>query len=126
MIQNIKFKYLYRDFGNYKNVGSVVFPNPDNISIIEVNEELEKAFHQSIFFVAQQIGLQELFFKDFPSDDDISFHEFDGVEMSDEAPNDLYKRTIKEFVQLVILESTKGWEVFDPMERLFYIENSSI
>lgn len=121
MTQSIKFKYLYRDTGNYKNFGNVVFSNPDNISSIEIEDSLENAFSQKVFFVAEQIGLQELFFKGFPLGDDISFHEFNDIEITDEDPNDSVGRTIKEFVELVELESSKGWQVFDPMERLFHL-----
>lgn len=125
MTQSIKFGYLYRDTGNYKNLGNVVFSNPDNISSIEIKDSLVNAFSQKVFFIAEQIGLQELFFEGFPSGDDISFHEFNEVEMTDEAPSDSAGRTIKEFVALVELESSKGWQVFDPMERLFCFEKLS-
>ena len=125
MAKNIKFKYLYRDAGNYKNYGYAIFSNPESISIAEINDKLERAFEQGMFFIARQLDLQELFFEDFPSDDDISFHEFDGVEISDDTPNNLSKRTIKQFIELVDLESLKGWEVFDPMERLFHFGKSS-
>ena len=33
---NIKFSYLYRDAGNYKNYGEVIFANPDEMPIEEV------------------------------------------------------------------------------------------
>ncbi len=120
MAQSIKFEYLYRDTGNYKSFGNVVFSNPDNIPSIEIKDSLVNAFSQKMFFIAEQIGLQELFFEGFPSEDDISFHEFNDVEITDEDPNDSAGRTIKEFVELVELESSKGWRVFDPMERLFH------
>jgi len=123
MAKNIKFKYLYSDAGNYKKFGYAIFSNPESIPIDEVREKLEKAFEQKMFFIAQQVDLQELFFEDFPSDDDISFHEFDGLEVTDEPLNSLSKLTIKQFVELVDLESSKGWKVFDPWERLFHFDN---
>ena len=82
MKQNIKFRYLYSDVGNYKNFGNVVFSNPDDISLVEIKDSLVNAFCQKIFFVAEQIGLQEHFFEGFPSGDDISFHGFDGIDIN--------------------------------------------
>jgi len=70
-------------------------------------------------------GKNALSFEGFPSGDDISFHEFNEVEIPDEAPNDSVRRTIKEFVELVEIESSKGWQVFDPTERLFRFEKIS-
>ena len=125
MTKNIKFNYLYRDAGNYKNFGYAIFSNPESISVDEIKDKLEKAFKHKMFFIAQQIDLKELFFEDFPSDDDISFHEFDGLEVTVEPPNNLTKRTIKQFIELVDSESSKGWQVFDPMDRLFHFDKSS-
>ncbi|MBE0680446.1 MAG: hypothetical protein IH589_00910 [Anaerolineales bacterium] len=124
MPQNIKFNYLYRDAGNYKIFGNVVFSNPEYLSLVEIKDSLEKTFIQKLFFIAKQIELQELFFEEFPLGDDISFHEFNGIEITEELPNDSTKRTIREFIELVELESSKGWKVFDPMERFFRFEKS--
>lgn len=41
---NIKFNYLYRDAGNYKTFGFVIFANPNSILI----EEAEKKFRNSL------------------------------------------------------------------------------
>jgi hypothetical protein len=117
MYKNIKFKYLYRDGGNYKKYHSIVFRNTQNHSVELLNHRLEEVFWSNIFFVASQIKLPELFFEDFPNDDDISFHEFDGIELTPEKPNDPLNRSIEDFVDEVRLESAKGWDVFDPKER---------
>lgn len=120
MAKNIKFKYLYTDTGNYKNYGFVIFSDPKNISITEITSKLETAFQHEVLFIAQQVDLPELFFEDFPSDDDISFHELDGIEITDEPLNDLSKRTINQFMERINSEAFKGWKVFDPIERFSY------
>jgi len=33
---NIKFNYLYRDAGNYKHYGSVIFASPNDLSLLEI------------------------------------------------------------------------------------------
>lgn len=125
MAQNIKFEYLYRDADNFKNYGSVIFSNPDEISLVEIINNIENFFSQKLFFIAHQIGLQELYFEGFSSSNDISFHEFDRVKVTDELPNDINNRTIKQFIRLIETESSKGWDVFDPTDRIFHFDKSS-
>ncbi len=50
-IMNIKFSYRYRDFANYKRHNEVVFSNPSNKSIQEV-EQFIKAhlFDDKLFY----------------------------------------------------------------------------
>ena len=120
-MSNIKFKYLYRDAGNYKNYGFRVFRNPDNLSVSEIGKKFEASFLNGLYFIAEQIGLPELFHDDYPTLDDVSFHEYYGVEMSDEEGTDSSVQTIKQFAQKVMQESSTGWKLFDPQERLFHI-----
>jgi len=117
-MSNIKFKYLYRDAGNYKNYGFRVFGNPDNWSVDEIQGRLEAAFLDGIHFIAEQIGLPELFHLDYPTIDDVSFHEYDSLELTEERATDSSEQTIKEFVEKIERESVIGWKLFDPRERL--------
>jgi len=113
-MSNVKFEYLYRDGGNYKNYGSCVFKNPDNLSVDEIERRLEIAFLNRLHFIAEQVELPELFHDDYPTTDDVSFHEYSGVELSKEDESDSSQRTIKEFVEKVEKESAIGWKLFDP------------
>lgn len=118
-MDNIKFNYLYRDAGNYKKWGSVVFANPDRLTPDSVAQALQNAFLQDGLFIAHQVRLPEAFFStggDATSDDHC-FHEFDGVELSIEAPNDSQARTIGQFIAEVQREVVIGWTAFDPHDR---------
>lgn len=117
-MRNIKFKYLYRDGGNYKNYGFSIFRNPDNLSVEEIERKLETIFLNELYFIAAQIGLPELFHEDYPAIDDVSFHEYCSVESTEEDESEFSKWTIKEFVEKVEKESAIGWELFDPREKL--------
>lgn len=119
-MNNIKFKYLYRDAGNYKNYGFRIFKNPDNLPLSEIEKELEAAFLDGLYFIAKQIDLPELFHDDYPTTDDVSFHEYDGSESSTEMLTGSSIQTIKEFVDKVLQESAIGWKLFDPQDRLFH------
>src|SRR5690606_1346312 len=56
----IFFNYLYRDAGNYKQHGSVVFGNPNNRRLNEVDQRIRAALIDGEFFVARHWGLPDL------------------------------------------------------------------
>src|SRR5258708_20408178 len=99
-MKNIKFNYLYRDAGNYKKWGNVVFANSDYLNIGAIAEALQGSFLADGLFVAHQICIPEVFLsaEDGITEDDHCFHEFDTVEVSSEIPNDTHHRSIKEFI----------------------------
>lgn len=120
MSRRIKFSYLYRDASNYKAWGEVVFDNADDLPLEEVETRLRKAFEVDGIFVAHQVHIPEIFLYADGSltEADHCFHEFSRVEFSEEPPSDKDSRTIKAFVKQVELESLRGWEAFNPAERL--------
>jgi len=119
MLPNVKFFYEYRDESNYKNFGSVIFTNPDGIPIDDIKARLQKVFFASMLFNSNQVGLPELFFEDFPLPSDMTLHEFDSIETTDEVTNDYLCRTINQFIKEAEKESATGWTVIDPLEELF-------
>ena len=116
MLQNIKFNYLYRDAGNYKSWGKVIYANPDALPLNEIEKRLRQAFDQETYFIADQIGLAEMFFEGF-TDDDHCYHEFCSVESTEKDTTDSLRRTIKSFVEQVESESLHGWHAFDTTVR---------
>lgn len=124
MYKNIKFRYLYRDGNNNKKYASLIFKNTQGSSMESLQARLLASFWGNCYFVAHQIRLPELFFEDFPESSDISFHEYDEIEETDESSNDPLNRSIEDFVFEVTAESAKGWKVFDPFERLFAANTS--
>jgi hypothetical protein len=106
---NSLFEYLYRDGGNWKQWGSVVFrgaPPPD------AEERFRKACDRSELFIADQVRLPEVFFTEYPvNDDDHCYHEYWSIAATDDPPNDAHDRTIDEFVEEFELAKTK-WRVF--------------
>ena len=81
---NIKFNYLYRDSANYKKYGSVIFGNPDNIELSEIETLIRSKLIDGEWFYADEWGLPELFLKTFDYRVDPDWHEFEGVEYSNE------------------------------------------
>lgn len=120
MSQNVVFSYLYRDAANNKAWSRLVLTNPSNMSINEVEERLRLVLESENLFVADQVRVQEVFhyLSADVTEDDHSYHEFESVESTEEAPNDVYGRSISQFVEEVEAVARTGWRIFDPEERM--------
>lgn len=117
-MDNIEFTYLYRDGGNYKKHGKVIFSNTGCQQAEFVSERLKRAFLEDGLFIASQIRLPETFLyaKGALSADDHCFHEFDAITLTNEVCNDPYRRSISDFIAEVEIEAAHGWRVFDPYD----------
>lgn len=81
---NIKFNYLYRDGGNYKNFGSIVFINPLNIELSALEDLIRSKLISHHWFYADQWQVPDLHLGSWDNELDHTFHEFEGVEYADE------------------------------------------
>lgn len=118
MSSNVELTYLYRDGGNYKKWGRVVFANPDRLDIASVETELRQALWVDGLFIARQIRVPEVFLwaGDEFSSDDHCYHELDGLRSTENKANDAHHRSISEFLAEAAQESRRGWQVFDPYD----------
>ena len=118
-MKNIKFVYLYRDAGNYKSRGEVIFSNPAGLTQNAAALELQRTLTDGLF-IADQIRLPEVltYLNGDLTPDDHCFHEFYSVEATTDAPSDRFGRSISEFLTEVTRESLVGWRAFDPYDRL--------
>jgi len=114
-VDNVELTYLYRDGGNYKKRGRVVFSNPDRLNSEAVEKALRTAFLQDGLFIAAQIRVPEVFLyaEGGFSFDDHCYHELDGARQTLEAVDDAHRRSISEFLVEVAQEAHRGWRVFD-------------
>ena len=119
-MKHIAFNYLYRDAGNYKNSGRVIFGNPDRFSVGFVTNALQNSFLEHVFFIAHQIRVPSrfLFSDGCATSDDHCFHELDTVERTSEFPDDGFSRSITLFINEVTRQAQKGWIAFNPHEGL--------
>jgi hypothetical protein len=113
---NVNFSYLYRDAGNYKKWATIVFSNPDRLTLKAATEALKAAFLHENLFVAHQIRVPEafLFSRGNATSDDHCFHEFSAVDASIEDPNDPHSRSISQFIEEVKKQGKNSWLAFDP------------
>jgi hypothetical protein len=98
-MHNIKFSYLYRDGGNYKKYDYVIFANTDNIDLSEIETLIHPKFIGGEWFYADQWGLTELFLETFDFKIDPTWHEFEVIEYTNDAPN--AQITLSEFIHAV-------------------------
>jgi hypothetical protein len=95
---NVRFEYLYRDAGNFKNWGEVVFSNPHNINSILVVAMAEKVLIDQAYFVATKADVPDLHFKEHDEQLDHGWHEFHACQPTEDAPNDPQGRNIEKFI----------------------------
>lgn len=117
---NMMLDYMYRDGSNYKRGGYVVFNGcPEDLAAYE--SELRRLLDKSEYFIADQIGVPEVFIWLEPDrrieSDDHCWHEFCGVEELAAEPTDSLQRTPAQFLRDVAKASESGWRVFDPAAR---------
>jgi hypothetical protein len=98
---NIKFNYLYRDYGNYKTYGFVVFSNPDRVNINVVEVKLAKLLIDSEFFHPSDFKIPFLKHSEFEYDPELdhSWNEFISLEETTDETID--NRTINEFIKVL-------------------------
>jgi hypothetical protein len=118
-LDNIKFNYLYRDGSNYKSWGNVIFANPDQLTVAEIEKRLTNAFLSDNLFIASQVSIPERFlFADGKfTKYDHCYHEFDCAEICADIPTDVLNRSITDFLSNVESVFKNGWEAFDILDR---------
>jgi hypothetical protein len=74
---NIKFNYLYRDSSNYKKFKSVIFSNPDDVELSELEALIKSKLIDETWFYADQWNLPEIFTDIVDFRIDPTWHEFE-------------------------------------------------
>jgi hypothetical protein len=94
--RNIKFHYMYRDGANYKQHAEIVFTNPENLEIEEIESELRARFISSEYFTPKDVGIPALQLYAYDAEIDHDWHEMTELTFTDEKPTD--NRSITEFI----------------------------
>jgi hypothetical protein len=84
---NIKFSYLYRDGGNYKRFGYVIFRYSVGVNLYELNKLVRSKLVDETWFYADRWKLPDLRFNSWDNEMDHNFHEFESIEHTHEPPN---------------------------------------
>lgn len=85
---NIKFNYLYRDAGNYKEFGEITFTNKDSKSLEEIEFVIRKNLIEGEFFIPEKWNVPRLSFENYSPELDHEYHEFESLEVTNENPTE--------------------------------------
>ena len=99
---NVCFEYLYRDAGNNKLWGFVVFANERDLSVAHLEKALEQHLIDGQFFPATPGLLPALQFANHDESLDHEWLEYSGIEVTKEVVTDSKKRDIGDFVDRLI------------------------
>lgn len=99
---NVGFEYLYRDAGNNKMWGFVVFANSGRLSVSDLERKLEPHLIDGQFFPSCPDLLPPLCFPRHDESLDHGWLEFSGMEVSDEEVSDIESRDIGAFIGKLI------------------------
>lgn len=104
---NIRFEYLYRDGGNYKNWGDVVVSNKENLDVDEIERRAREVLIDSEFFVAERARVPDLHFPEPVEALDHDWHQLHCFVETEEAPTDKEGRDIKTLLEC-LMHASRG------------------
>lgn len=96
---NVRFEYLYRDAGNFKNWGEVVFSNASNFTVDHVTAMAEHFLIERTYFVASKADVPDLHFSEYNEKLDHDWHEVHAFQVTDDAPTDPQQRDVEKFIE---------------------------
>ncbi len=85
---NLKFEYLYRDGGNYKQFGSVILSNPPTLTPDSATDTLRKHLIDGEFFDPRKVKVPCLEVYDFDPEIDHDWYEFHKFILTNENPTE--------------------------------------
>jgi len=103
---NLRFEYLYRDAGNYKNWGDVVFLYSGGCDASYLAQKVRTSLIDGEFFVAEKAGVPDLKFPIHVDSLDHEWHEFHAFIPTNEEPNDTHGRELHEFIECLKYAAT--------------------
>ncbi|WP_374517691.1 hypothetical protein [Undibacterium squillarum] len=96
----IRFSYLYRDAGNNKNFGSVIFANRHQHTQETLRSSIQRKLIDNLYFDAIVWQIPTLHFAEHDPELDHGWHEFDDVSVVDHLTELKPNRDIEDLCQL--------------------------
>jgi len=79
---NVRLSYLYRDAGNYKKYGEVIFTNPEAIDIGNIKQRITSKLIDGEFFIPKEWEIDPLAIDNCFSEMDHEWHEFVDISLT--------------------------------------------
>lgn len=102
---NIRFEYLYRDAGNYKRWGEIVFSNRRDSPAEHISSMASKVLIDQAYFIASIAAVPDLHFDSHIEEIDHGWHEVYSFNATDAVPSDGRDRDIEEFIEFLRMAS---------------------
>lgn len=99
LLNNIRFSYLYRDYGYYKLFGESIFSNPEKLDLAEIDHRIKSRLIDGEFFNPEAWGIVRLSFENHDYEQDHDWHEYDGVELIEDVKTNVI--SISEFLNAI-------------------------
>jgi hypothetical protein len=97
---HFRLHYLYRDAHNYKRHGSVLFTNPNNRSLEELETIIRTHLIDGEWFIHTKWQVPDLHFAQFNFETDHQWHEFNSLEYTDQ-PAGSTTETIEQLLERI-------------------------
>lgn len=94
---NVMFSYMYRDAGNFKQYGEVIFANPDQLPLQSAEEAIRRVLIDGQFFVPTNWSIPLISGFAFDPDLDHSWYEYTELSSTKAPPTD--ERTLQQFLE---------------------------
>jgi hypothetical protein len=98
-IMNIRFEYLYRDAGNNKRWGEVVFANQQGLDVNVIMAYIADRLIDGHFFEIHELDIPPLRFETYDGELDHDWHEFSACMNTGDEVTDSQCRDISEFMK---------------------------
>lgn len=98
---NILFEYLYRDAGNFKLWGEVIFSNKNNHDAKWLEQQARNVLISTEFFIGEKADIPILQFKEYIKALDHDWYEFISFMPTAAESNDLHGRDVTEFLKFL-------------------------
>lgn len=110
---NIRMEYLYRDAGNYKFRGDVVFTNLRSLSVSEIESLARECLIDGAWFVTTHPSVPDLRPTDLDYELDHDWHEIHSFSETDAGVNDALDLDIEDFLRWLRVPSNDSTPQFD-------------
>ena len=98
---NAHLEYLYRDAGNNKKWGDVIFSNQESADLYLLQEQIKKVLIDGEFFIGEKSELPKLSFPNRDSELDHDWYEFHSLTPTIEQKNDRLNRDVLEMLETI-------------------------
>lgn len=101
----VKLWYMYRDYSNYKRHNSIVFSNPQDLSLEAIDAAIRQCLIDGEWFLHNEWRVPDMHFEETVWKDDHPLHEYHFIEAVEQGEENV--ESISDFISRISQLSTK-------------------